>query len=158
MVLFSLQPGCQSCNNLRLLCCASIANNKSASNNSLGEFFFSKLFLPFLFLAQSERVSFGVDCASSDVQISRSRWHDLCLVSWSSCNWGTSLATTCACRAARRSQTTSRPATTVSGYSFSRKYFFLFSFSHRANVFRLVRIARRTTCRSAEAGGKTCAL
>ena len=34
---------------------------------------------------------------------------------------------------------------------------FLFSFSHRENAFRLLRIARRSTCRSEEAGGKTCA-
>jgi hypothetical protein len=44
-----LQPGYQSCNKLRLSCSASIANDKSASNNSLGEFFFGKLFFPFLF-------------------------------------------------------------------------------------------------------------
>jgi hypothetical protein len=36
---------------------------------------------------------------------------------------------------------------------------FSFSFfSHRANAFQLVGIARRTICRSAEAGGKICAL
>ena len=38
----------------------------------------------------------------------------------------------------------------------------IFSFSlsrtERANAFRLVRIARRTTCRSPQAGGKTCAV
>ena len=62
-----------------LSCCASIRNDKSASNNSLGEFFF------------------------------------------------------------------------VKSFSFSL-------FSHRANAFRLVGIACRKTCRSAEAGCKTCVL
>ena len=170
------------------------------------------------------------------MQIRRSRWQDLFLVVWSSCTQYTSLATICACRVSRRSQTTSRPATTVSGNSFSVNYFFLFSFlrertrfvccglhvdrhaeqkkqvtrlvprgmvqlqpgyqscnelclsscasiandksasnnslgefffvnylflfsfSHRENAFRLVRIVRRPTCRSAEAGGKTRSL
>ena len=169
------------------------------------------------------------------MQIRRSRWQDLCLVVWSSCNRGISLATNCACRVARRLQTTSRPATTVSGNSFSVNYFFhfsflrertrfvccgflvdrhadqkkqvarlvprgmiqlqpgyqpcnelrlsccasiandksasnnslgnsfsvhyffLFSFSQRENTFCLLRIARRSTCGSEEAGDKTCA-
>ena len=169
------------------------------------------------------------------MQISRSKWQDLCFVLRARCNQGTSLATNCACRVARRSQTTSRPATTVSGNSFSVNYFFLFSFlrertrfvccgllvdrhaeqkkqvarlvprglvqlqpgyqscnelrlsccgsiandksasnkslgelffgklffpfsfSHRGNAFRLLRIACRSTCGSEEAGGKTCA-
>ena len=77
---------------------------------------------------------------------------------WSGCNRCTRLAKIRSCRVARRSQTTSRPATTVSGNSFSVNYFFLFSFSHRENAFRLLRIARRSTCRTEEAGGKTCAL
>jgi hypothetical protein len=38
------------------------------------------------------------------------------------------------------------------------EFFLFFLFSHTENVFRLVRIARRPTCRSAKAGGKTCAL
>ena len=114
-------------------------------------YFFLSLF------SERERVSFDADCSSIDMQIRRSRWQDLCLVVWSSCNRGTSLATNCACRVARRSQTTSRPATTVSGNSFSVNYFFLFSFSNRENAFRLLRIARRSTCRTEEAGGKTCA-
>jgi hypothetical protein len=71
--MVQLQPGYQSCNELRLSCCGSIANDKSASNNSLGEFFFGKLFFPFLFLAQRERVSFVADCSSIDTQIRRSR-------------------------------------------------------------------------------------
>ena len=52
----------------------------------------------------------------------------LCLVVWSSCNRGTSLAMIRSCRVARRSQTTSRPATIVSGNSFSVNSFFHFSF------------------------------
>ena len=80
----------------------------------------------------------------------------MCLVVWPSCNRDASLASICACRAARRLQTTIRPATTGSGEFFFGKFFFSFSLSR--NSFRLVRIARRTTCRSAEAGGKTCAL
>jgi hypothetical protein len=68
--MVQLQPGCQSCNDFRLSCCASIANDVSPSNNSLGEFFFVKLFISHFFLAQSERVSFGADCASNDMQIS----------------------------------------------------------------------------------------
>ena len=121
-------------------------------------FFEGKLFFRFLFVAQSERVSVGRDCASTDMQISRSRWQDLCVVVRACCHRSTSPAPHCACRAARRSQTTNRPATTVSGNSFSVNYFFLFSFSHRANAFCLMGIARRTTCRSAEARGKTCSL
>jgi hypothetical protein len=50
-----------------------VLHDVSLSNNSLGEFFFGKLFFPFLVLAQSERVSFGADCASTDMQIRRSR-------------------------------------------------------------------------------------
>jgi hypothetical protein len=156
--MVQLQPGRQSCNDLRLSCCASIANDVSPSYNSLRE-----LFLPFLF-SRTERTRFVCcGCASTDMQISQSRWQDLCVVVWSSCNQSTSLATICACRVARRSQTTFRPATTVSGNSFSTNYFFLFSFlfslfSHRANAFRLERIARRPTCKSAEADGKTYAL
>jgi hypothetical protein len=38
--MVQLQPGCQSCNDLRLSCCLSIANDESANNNSLWEFFF----------------------------------------------------------------------------------------------------------------------
>ena len=53
----------------------------------------------------------------------------MCLVIWFSCNQDASLATICARRAARRSQMTSRPATTVSGNSFSVKLFFPFLFS-----------------------------
>ena len=49
---------CQSCNDLRLSCCVSITNDKSAINNSLWEFFFGKLFFPFLF-SLTERTSFG---------------------------------------------------------------------------------------------------
>ena len=49
-----LQPGCQSRNDLRLSCCALIANDESASNNSLGELFFKKVFFPFLF-SRTER-------------------------------------------------------------------------------------------------------
>jgi hypothetical protein len=56
--MFQLQPGCQSFHDLRLSRCASIANNESASNNSLGEFFFKKLFFPFLF-SRTERTRFG---------------------------------------------------------------------------------------------------
>ena len=52
----------------------------------------------------------------------------MCLVVWSSCNQDVSLATICACRAACRSQTTSRPTTTVFGNSFSRINFFPFLF------------------------------
>ena len=156
--MVQLQPGYQPCNDPLLSCCASIANDKSASNNSLGEFFFGIIFSISLF-SERERVSFVADCAWNDMQIRRSRWHDMCLVVWSSCNRGTSLAMIHSCRVARRSQTTSRPETTVSGNSFSVKYFFHFSFlfSQRENAFRLLRIARRFTCRSAEAGGKTCA-
>jgi hypothetical protein len=96
--MVQLQPGYQSCNDLRLPCCASIANDESDSNNSLLEFFFKKLFFPFLF-SRKEQTRFGgsADCASTDVQISRSRWQDLCLVVWSSCYWDVSLAAICAC-------------------------------------------------------------
>jgi hypothetical protein len=52
------------------------------------------------------------------MQISQSRWQDLCLVVRVCFNRDTMLVTICACRAARRSQTKSRPATTVSGNSF----------------------------------------
>ena len=98
------------------------------------------------------------DCSSNDMQISRSTQQDLCLVVCVCHNPDASLITNCNCLAARRSQTIIRPKTTVSGNSF-RKYFFLFFlFSQRENVFWLMRIARRTTCRSAEARGKTCAL
>ena len=76
-----LKLGCQSRNDLRLSCCASIADDSSASNNSLGEFFFSRnYFFLFSFLAQSERVSVDADCASNDMHICRSRWQDLCAV------------------------------------------------------------------------------
>ena len=78
--MVQLQPGYQSCNELCLSCCASIANDKSASNNSLGEFFFGKLFFPFSLFSESERVSFVADCTSIDMRIRRSRWQDLCLV------------------------------------------------------------------------------
>jgi hypothetical protein len=92
-----------------------------------GNYFSVNYFFLSLF-AQRERVSFVADCSSTDMQIRRSRWQDLCLVVWSSCNEGNSLATNCACRVARRSQKTSRPATTGSGNSFSVNSFFLFSF------------------------------
>jgi hypothetical protein len=95
----------------------------------LGNSFSVNYFFLFSFPAQSKRVSVVSDCASKDIQISRSRWEDLCFVVWSSCNRDASLATACACGDARRSQTTSRPATTVSGNSFSRNYFFSFLFS-----------------------------
>ena len=79
---------------------------------------FCEFFFLFSFLAQRERVLIDGNCASNDMQISRSRWQDSCLVVWSSCNRGV----------AGRSQTTSRPATTVSGNSILVNYFFLFSF------------------------------
>jgi hypothetical protein len=56
--MIQLQPGYQSSNDLRLSCCTSIANDNSASNNSLGEFFFDQLFFPFLF-SRTERTRFG---------------------------------------------------------------------------------------------------
>ena len=43
------------------------------------------------------------------------------------------------------------------GELFFGKLFFPFLFSQRENAFRLLRIARRSTCRSEEAGGQTCA-
>jgi hypothetical protein len=46
--MVQLQPGYQSCNELRLLCCAMIANDKSARHNSLGELVFGKLLFPVL--------------------------------------------------------------------------------------------------------------
>jgi hypothetical protein len=49
-----LQPGFQYYTKLRLSCCASIANDSSASNNILGEFFFVNIFSFFLF-SQRER-------------------------------------------------------------------------------------------------------
>jgi hypothetical protein len=55
--MVELQPGYQSCNGLRLSCCASIANDKSASNNSFGEFSFVKSF-SFSF-SRTERTRFG---------------------------------------------------------------------------------------------------
>jgi hypothetical protein len=58
----------------------------------------------------------------------------------------------------RRSQALIRQATTLSGEFIFRKLFFPFLFSQRQNTFRLLRIARGTTCGSEEAGGKTCAL
>ena len=127
--MFQLQPGCQSRNALRLSCCASIANDNSAEQQHCqGGILFCEFFFPFLFLAQRERVSVGADCWSNDMQISRSRWQDVCFVVWSSCNRDASLATNCACPAARRSQTTIRPRTTFSGNSFC-EFFFPFSFS-----------------------------
>jgi hypothetical protein len=54
--MVQLQPGCQSRNEVRLSCCASIANDVSASNNSLGELFFCEFFFLFSFLAQRQRV------------------------------------------------------------------------------------------------------
>ena len=56
--MIQLQPGYQSSNDLCLSCCMSIANDNSASNNSLGEFFFDQLFFPFLF-SRTERTRFG---------------------------------------------------------------------------------------------------
>ena len=153
-----LQPGSQSCSDLRLSRCTSIANDESASNNSLGELFFVNCFFFFLFSHRDNAFSVGADWSSTDMQISRSRWQDSCLVVWSSCNRGASLATKCACLAARRSQTTFRPATTVSGNCFFVNSFSFFLFSHRENAFRSVRIGRRPTCRSTEAGGKTHAV
>jgi hypothetical protein len=43
------------------------------------------------------------------------------------------------------------------GILFQEIIFSFSLFSHRENAFRLVQIARRPTCRSEEAGGKTCA-
>jgi hypothetical protein len=78
--MVQLQPGCQSCNDLRLSCCASITNDESASKQQSRGIIFQEII-----------------------------------------------------------------------FSFS-------IFSHRENAFRLVRIGRQPTCKSAEAGGKTCAL
>ena len=102
-----------------------------------GNSFSRSYFFLFPFLAQSERVSVDGDCVSNDMQISRSRWQDLFHAICSSCNQNATLATIGTCLAARRSQTTSRPAISVSGNSFSGNYFFLFSFlaqSERVSV------------------------
>jgi hypothetical protein len=118
-------------------------------------FLFPFSFFLFPFLAQRERVLVGGNCSLTAMQISGSKWQDLLLVVWSSCNRDDSLATIRACRVVRRLQTTIRPETTFSGNSFSVNNFFLFSF-HRENAFRLVGIVRWPLCRSAEASGKTC--
>ena len=134
--MVQLQPGYQPCNERRLSCCASIANDKSASNNSLREFFFGKLFFPFLF-SRTERTRF-VWCGLRVERHVDQKKQVARLVPcgiWSSCNRDASLATICTCRVRRRLHTTSRPATTVSGNSFSVNYFFLFSFlSERERV------------------------
>ena len=85
---------------------------------------FREIIFSFSLFSERERVSVGADWSSTMMQISRSRWQDSCLVVWSGCNRDVSLAMIRACRVARRSQTTSRPATTVLGNSFSRNYFF----------------------------------
>ena len=84
----------------------------------------------------------------------------MCLVVCTRCSRGTSVGNHCVGPVARRSQMSSRPATTFSGNSFCR-IFFLFSFflfSHRESTLWLVRIVRRTACKTAEARGRTCAL
>ena len=100
----------------------------------------------------------GADYSSNEMQISRSRWQDLCLLVCVCCNRDASFPSPRDTSDARRSQTTYRPATTFSGNSFRNYFFLFFLLSQRENAFWLVRIDRRTTCRSAEARDKTCAL
>ena len=154
---------CTSCNRDASLAtnCACLAARRSQttkrpattfSGNSFCEYFFL-----FLFLAQRERVSIGADCASKHMQISRSRLQDLCIVVCTSCNRDASLVTNCACRAARRSQNDNSTSNNILGEFFFVNSFSFFLFSHRGNAFWSVQIGRRTTRRSAEARGKTCA-
>jgi hypothetical protein len=104
-----------------------------------GEILFSQIvFFPFSpFLAETEHASADAECGSNGACAVRRRWQQLAFVISTICNREASDATLRNYLAARRSQTASRPATTVSGNCFSRNYFFLFSFltqSERVSV------------------------
>ena len=101
-------------------CCTSIANDDSASNNSLGEFFFKKFFFLFPFLAKGESVSFGAGRSSNDMQLAGLVPCGMVLLSPGCQSWSMIFA----CRAGRRSQ----PTKQHSREFLICEFFFLFSF------------------------------
>jgi hypothetical protein len=142
-----------------LSCCASIANDEfGQQQHSLG-ILFVNIFFPFFF-SPTERTRF-VWCVllvdrlpNQQKQVVR---HLLCCVCvlQSGCQSHNELHFSCCASIANDEFGKS---TTFSGNSFCEYFFPFFLFSHRENAFKCLLIARRTTSRSAEAGGKSCAL
>jgi hypothetical protein len=117
-----------------------LANDDSASKQqSRGRILFQEIIFsfslpqkarfPFLFLAQSEHILVGANCASNDMQISRSTWQDLCVVVWSSCDRDASLAKDLhlsGCASIANDESASNNSL---GEFFFKQLFFLFLFS-----------------------------
>jgi hypothetical protein len=125
----------------------------------LGEFFFVNIFFLFLF-SRRERTRFGWGGLVSDRHADQQK-HVARLVRC------------CMDQLQPGCQSSQRPALVLlrvdheqrfgnqqhsRGILFCEYFLSISLFSQRENALRLVRIGRRTTCRSAEARGKTCAL